>query len=258
MNTQNEGNTGRFTGKSELYARFRPSYPAGMLDFLYAEAGEVGLSPRSVVADIGAGTGIFSRLLLERGSEVYCVEPNTDMRGQLETAMAAYPRAHIVSAPAEATTLPDGSVDFITAAQAFHWFDRAAFRREARRILRPGGKVILVWNNADREHPFMKAHDAVHDIFCPGYTDRTAAKQESPEEYNDFFAHPCTLHVFENTFETDLQGYVGRALSSSYAPKEGTPEAEGLAAALTKVFEAHSRNGLLLYPNRTSCYIGEV
>lgn len=248
-------NTERFTGRSLNYARYRPSYPAALLDYLY---GEAGFPERGDIADIGAGTGIFSRLLLERGSAVACVEPNAEMRGQLETVLAGHPRALILAAPAESTTLPDAGVDAITAAQAFHWFDRQAFRQEARRILRPGGKVVLIWNSTDRGHPFIHAHNAVHDRFCPGYTARQADQVESPGAFDDFFAHTCEMRVFDNSFDTDEESYVGRSLSSSYSPREDDPNAAPFVEALRQVFRRHAAGGILRFPNITRCYVGEV
>src|SRR5688572_11749971 len=111
--------TGRFTHRADAYVKSRPSYPAGLFDVLRDECG---LGPSSVVADLGSGTGIFTRLLLERGATVHAVEPNDDMRGEAERTLASEPRFHSVKGTAEATTLAAGSIHLVTAAQAFHWF----------------------------------------------------------------------------------------------------------------------------------------
>ena len=141
-------NTKRFTGKAELYRKFRPSYTQELFQYLYSP--QVGFSQDSVIADIGAGTGIFTRLLLERGSKVYAVEPNADMRETSKNDLAEYKNFVSVNASAENTGLDEASVDFITAAQAFHYFDREVFKQECRRILRPGGKVVIIWNDVDK------------------------------------------------------------------------------------------------------------
>lgn len=245
----------RFTGKAGIYARFRPSYPEALLNYLY---GEAGFTQASEIADIGAGTGIFSRLLLARGSKVCCVEPNDEMRAQLEASLRGIPNARVIAAPAEATTLPNAGVDFITAAQAFHWFDRAAFRAEARRILRPGGKVALVWNIQESTDPFIQALDALHVQFCEGYEGHRMHTVDEPETFDDFFAARCALRTCPNAYETDEQHFIGRCLSSSYAPREGDANHAAYVAALRDLFACYAPGGLLRVSNNTHCYLGEV
>lgn len=130
-------NTDRFTGKARAYAQGRPDYPASVVGLLTRESRRE--NPR--LADMGSGTGILSRAMLERGWTVYGVEPNDDMRKEAEKRLSAFPRFHSVAGTAERTGLPGASVDLVTAAQSFHWFDAAAFKRECRRILSGGGKV---------------------------------------------------------------------------------------------------------------------
>lgn len=136
-------NTDRFTGKARAYAQGRPDYPASVVGLLTQESRRE--NPR--LADIGSGTGILSRAMLERGWTVYGVEPNDDMRKEAEKRLSAFPRFHSVAGTAERTGLPGASVDLVTAAQSFHWFDAAAFKRECRRLLSRGGKVALIWNS---------------------------------------------------------------------------------------------------------------
>ena len=141
-------NEERFSSRAETYAQYRPTYADGFMEYLYTE---VGLNAGSVIADIGSGTGILADLLLRRGGTVYGVEPNDDMRRIAEDDLARHGSFVSVNATAEMTSLPEASVDFITVAQAFHWFDRQKFRAECRRLLRPGGKVILVWNRKGQQ-----------------------------------------------------------------------------------------------------------
>jgi ubiquinone/menaquinone biosynthesis C-methylase UbiE len=135
--------TQRFSGRVENYVRYRPGYPPEVLQLLRQECG---LTPDHVIADAGSGTGILTRILLEAGCSVFAIEPNAEMRHAGERLLAAYPRFSSVAGSAEATSLPDHSVDFITAAQAAHWFHRDHARREFLRILKPGGWVVLAWN----------------------------------------------------------------------------------------------------------------
>src|SRR5580704_13583825 len=135
--------TSRFSDRVENYIRYRPGYPSEVVDCLKQECG---LSTSDVVADMASGTGIWTRILLENGNPVFGVEPNAEMRQAGERLLAAFPKFTSVTGSAEATTLADASMDFVTAAQAAHWFDRAGARREFVRILKPGGWLVLLWN----------------------------------------------------------------------------------------------------------------
>ena len=135
--------TERFTTRAEDYARHRPSYPPGALDLLAARCG---LTAAACVADLGSGTGILTGLLLERGAEVFAVEPNDAMRTYAEAQLTGRPGFHSVPGSAEATTLPPASIDLLVAGQAFHWFNLAPARAELLRILRPGRWAALLWN----------------------------------------------------------------------------------------------------------------
>ena len=247
--------THRFSGLANIYAKYRPSYPTVLFDDLYSR---FGLTSARIVADVGAGTGIFSLPLLERGSTVYCVEPNADMATQLTHTLSGFPNAHHIAAPAEATTLPAISVHAVTAAQAFHWFDRAAFLLECRRILRPGGFVLLVWNQGDPASHFMQAQHTLEQQFCENPLPGKNLMPIPAEAYDDFFARRCDHLCYDNAFITDEENYVGRQLSSSTAPREDDPRRETYAQALRELFRAHASSGELRYPNLTKCYIGPV
>lgn len=184
-------NTEKFTGKADGYDKFRPSYPKELYEFMTRT---FGLDERSRIADIGAGTGKFAQPLIEAGMNVTCVEPNRDMLGVLSSRFGMYPNFAYVCAAAEHTTLPPASVDLITAAQAFHWFDRTAFKAECGRVLRPGGKVLLVWN--------MRSPSALRDelfgtikAFCPAFNGFTGGINDDPSQFDDFFRGRCdTVH----------------------------------------------------------------
>ena len=132
-----------FGAGADAYERGRPSYPAAAVELL---AAELGIGPGTVVVDLGAGTGKWSRLLVARGARVVAVEPVPAMR---EALAAAVPGIEVLDAPAEAVPLPSGSADVVTAAQAFHWFDPGPALAEVARLVRPGGGVGLVWNERD-------------------------------------------------------------------------------------------------------------
>lgn len=152
-----------FSGKAEVYMQCRPRYAQGVLDFIRRETA---LTPDSLIADIGAGAGIFTEQLMSLGCRVAAVEPNGDMRSRIaETA----PGAEIISAPAEHTGLPDGSVSLITAAESFHWFQPDDFREECRRILRPDGKVMIVWNLTDKKTSTVQRLHELNMKYCEKY-----------------------------------------------------------------------------------------
>ncbi len=148
----------RFSDRADNYLRYRPSYPAEVVGFF---EGRLGLRPHHQLADMGAGTGLFARLFLEKGYKVICIEPNEAMRQAGMEGLQYFPGFLSVAEPAEQTGLPDHSIDFITAAQSFHWMEPVATRWEFLRILRPGGHIVLLWNRLQAGTPFLQAYAAL-------------------------------------------------------------------------------------------------
>ena len=247
-------NTTRFSDRAAFYHQYRPGYPASLLPFLTAE---IGLTPAHVVADIGAGTGILTELFLRGGHTVYAVEPNEAMRRVAETRLASEPRFHAVAAAAEATTLPAGSIDLITAAQAFHWFDHGPTRHEWRRILRPDGYLLLIWNAWDVAQPFFERYQSLLGEYCADYK-RTSRDNLHDQELNDFFGPAgCHKHQLTYTQRFDFDGLRGRLLSSSYTPLPGHPNHEPLLARLAELFAQYQVGGQLDFPYLTNIYYGQ-
>ncbi|HEU5014136.1 MAG TPA: class I SAM-dependent methyltransferase, partial [Roseiflexaceae bacterium] len=208
--------TQRFSSRVENYVKYRPSYPQEIIAALQQACG---LTSDSIVADVGSGTGIFAELLLRNGNTVYGIEPNQAMRAAGEQLLQHFPRFHSVNGTAEATTLPAQSVDFITAGQAFHWFDPDRARREFARILRPGGWVALIWNERRSDStPFLRDYEQLLRTYG---TDYEASKHTNfdAELIRAFFApNPMFMQTFENQQRFDYDGLRGRLLSSSYTP----------------------------------------
>ena len=248
----------KFNGMGGIYSQFRPSYPQEFIDYLYSD---VGFSENSVIADVGSGTGLLTRQLLEKGSKVFAVEPNDDMRVIAETDLNDYSRFVSVKGSAENTTLTDCSVDRITVAQAFHWFDRLRFKAECGRILRSGGKVVLAWNSRDEESELVRENDTVIRKYCPlfkGYAGGTRG-EENDGDFNDFFNGDYDIKVIRNDLVFDERGFVGRNLTSSYSLKESDGGYPAYVAELTALFKKYSKNGLLIVmPNLTRSYTGCV
>jgi len=161
-------NTEKFTGLAENYAKYRPTYSRELIDWLY---NEVGFANAETIVDVGAGTGIFAKLLLERGSRVYCVEPNADMMSIAREYLAEYRNCEFIASPAENINLPDKCSCFITSAQAFHWFDMQAFKAECKRLLKDGGKAAIIWNSK-KDSDITAVFDAISRKYCPKFKGR--------------------------------------------------------------------------------------
>lgn len=242
-------NTKRFSGKADIYAKARPAYAAGALAYLSS----LGLCAGTAVADVGAGTGIFSHQLLDLGCTVYAVEPNADMRSQ----MMPHPRLHLIDAPAEHTPLPDHSVQVVTAAQAFHWFDPAAFRTECRRILKPGGFVALLWNHRVESSPLVRDYDQIYRRYNPAFHGHSNGLQADDTRFWVFF-NQFQIHTFDNDLLYDRSAFVTRALSSSYAPRAAEPAYRTFIADMNALFDQYAKDGILTMPNQTMIYTGTV
>ncbi len=246
-------NTERFTGKGAHYAAARPAYAPEFLSWLAGRGARSG----AAVADIGAGTGKLTEALLALGCSVAAVEPNADMRAQADALLGGRSGYRSVAATAENTTLPAGSVDLVTAAQAFHWFDAEAFRQECRRILRSGGRVALVWNLRVASAPINAACEAVCRRHCAAFRGFTAGLNSGDARISAFFENGCERRSFANDIVYTKEQFVRRQLSSSYAPPAGDPACAAFAAALAELFDRYAAGGLLTVPNVTEAYLGE-
>lgn len=245
--------TKRFSNRVEDYVRYRPGYPPAVVDVLAAEHG---FTPGAVVADIGSGTGLSTRIFLENGNAVYGVEPNAEMRAAGEAFLAEFPRFRSIEGTAEATGLADTGVDWVVAGQAFHWFDRPRAAAEFRRILRPGGQVLLVWNLAEEDAtPALGAYYALcHEFGTDFHRVRQSWRVEGIE---DFFAGPHETRVLPNEQHFDFEGLWGRLRSSSYIPKEGPPVAP-MREKLREIFDRYAEAGRFRFPYQTKMYVGRV
>lgn len=245
--------TSRFDGKGEIYAKARPKYAAALFEYF---RNTLRIPAGSVFADVGSGTGIFTEQLLHCGYRVFAVEPNADMRKQAEGKLSQNKNFVSVSGSDADMKLPDHSVDYITAAQAFHWFDAEAFRRECRRVLRPSGKVILVYNSRDESTACTKALAALRRNFTPEF--HGFSNGISDEACRAFFAGSCDIFRADNTQVYDRQGYLNRVLSSSYSLKESDVRYAEYLNEINGIFERFSADGRISVPTETVAYIGEV
>ncbi len=248
--------TQRFSTRVENYIKYRPHYPPAVVDLLRRECG---LSPGSFVADIGSGTGILTKLLLSNGNPVFGIEPNKEMREAAERLLGNYPKFHSVTGTAEATTLPDQSVDIITAGQAFHWFQRNETRAEFVRILKPNGWLALIWNDRNiADRPFFKDYENLLVTYGTDY-EAVGSKHVDDKIIGDFFAPGVfQRQAFPNQQEFDFDGLKGRLLSSSYAPEPGHPKYAPMVESLLSIFEEYQSGGKVIFEYDATVYYGQL
>jgi SAM-dependent methyltransferase len=243
----------RFTGLAENYAKYRPSYPATALDLIVTRCR---LGPSSLLVDVGCGTGISSRLFADRSVPVIGIDPNDDMLARAEAAEVPPGRLRPTyrKGRAEATGLPDGVADGVLAAQAFHWFDPEAALREFRRILKPGGWVVLMWNERDESDPFTAAYGSV--IRTAPDTARVEGSRVRAGEVllaSSLFEASERLR-FANEQLLDEEGVLGRAFSTSYIPREPGP-ATAVATALRELLARFQRDGQVRLRYETTVFL---
>lgn len=247
--------TSRFSDRVQNYVLYRPGYPPEVLHTLKTECG---LVPGHVVADVASGTGIWTRMLLETGNRVFGVEPNAEMREAGERLLGGFPRFTSVAGTAEATTLADRSVDFVTAAQAAHWFNRNQSRSEFVRILKPGGWLVLLWNERLTDStPFLRDYEQLLLTYGTDYQD--IRHEHTTSEVNEFFdPEPYHEREFEMWQEFDYSGIEGRLLSSSYAPGPDHPSYKAMLKELRDIFDTHAVEGRATFEYKTRLYFGHL
>lgn len=206
-----------FTGKAENYAKARPGYPVEAINYI-----ESLIPVGSIVADIGAGTGKFTELIVKRGYKLYAVEPNTDMREQLSTILSPHNNTVVINGTAEATTLQSGSIDVITCAQSLHWFDHKAFRQECLRIGKENVLVIALYNET------------------PGGSSIAHSKQST-----DFFYDNPTIREFPNPIYYTRESWLQYMTSHSHDPLPGDDRYDGHITEMNAVFDNENIDGLL-------------
>ncbi len=237
----------RFSDRAQDYAKYRPSYPKEAIATLLEELGN---PSQLLAADIGAGTGISSRLLAERGVHIFAIEPNEAMR----EAASPHPLVEFRDGTAEATNLPDASVDLVTCFQAFHWFNPEPTLAEFHRILKPSGRLAVVWNDRDKEDEFTQSYTRLVQIASNNHPAESRLVSADPLLESSLFPN-VHRHTFTYRQELDLEGLIGRAMSVSYVP----PEGDALQQLISGLEELYNRdrneNGFVYMMYRTSVYL---
>lgn len=245
----------RFSNRVENYVKYRPSYPPEVLD-LFRD--EMNLQTDSAIADIGSGTGISSKIFLENGNSVYGVEPNESMRAAAEEFLKDFPRFTSIDGTSEQTNLLDNSVDFIIAAQAFHWFDKEKTRPEFKRILRENGFVALIWNERQLDtNDFLIDYENLLKKFGSDY-EKVRHDNLDEKMFRDFFQTEFQSRTFLNVQTLDFQGLKGRILSSSYMPSETDALFSPMINELKLLFENHAEKGKIQVLYNTNIFFTRI
>ena len=247
--------TERFSSRVDAYQKYRPGYPESLLTEIQKQTG---LVSTAVIADIGSGTGIFTHQLLQAGYEVYGVEPNREMREAAEAMLSAEPRFNSIDGSAENTHLASASVELITAAQAFHWFNSDTAKQEFRRILKPGGNLALIWNKRKVSQPFQQTYDAILRELAPEYGKVNHMNLTATDIERFFATGSMQRFVFDNSQRLDFAALMGRLKSSSYCPEEKSPQFIPLATELLSLFDQHAVDGAVEFEYDTELYLGPV
>lgn len=251
MKSQTGDTVERFSNRVENYVKYRPHYPPAVLELFRAE---MGLTPDSIVADIGAGTGISSELFLKNGNTVYGVEPNAKMREAAERYLQEFQKFHSVDGTAEATGLADDLVDVVVAGQAFHWFDPVGAKREFRRILKDGGYVALMWNERQLDTtPFLREYEAFLIKYSKDY-EVVRHDTFDASRLSDIFGNGIRRKAFPNSQEFDFDGIKGRLLSASYVPAEDDARFQAMVSELRSLFAKHAQNDRITVFYDTNVY----
>ncbi len=261
--------TERFSSRVENYVKYRPHYPKAIIAALKERTG---LLPRHLIVDVGSGTGISAELFLDNGNFVYGIEPNCAMREAGEKYLATYKNFRSLDAAAEATGLPDHSVDYIITGQAFHWFDLDLTYTEFRRILNPAGWLIILWNDRQTDTtPFLIEYEKLLLEFGTDYVQVNHRNMHLPSSPDaniqssnairtvEFFRGKDVMQLqFENNQMLDYDGIEGRLLSSSYVPNVGDPTYEPMLESLIVLFDRYSENGTVEMGYVTLLFAGQL
>jgi SAM-dependent methyltransferase len=252
--------TNRFSDRVDNYVKYRPHYPAVVIDFLKTEKI---ISGNSVIADIGSGTGISAELFLKNGYKVFGIEPNEPMRQASKIILQKYSDKKLfvsVNATAEQTTMPNKSVDVIVCAQAFHWFNNDAFKNECKRILKPNGHIVLMWNDRRTDTTdFLKVYEDFLQMFGTDYLVVNHKNTQDKKIFENFFGKEnYDEKDFYNYQDVDFDGLKGRVLSSSYMPNEGHKDFEHMIYCLRKIFNRYQENNLVRLDYDTKIYYGQL
>ncbi len=244
--------TERFSSVVEDYSLYRPSYPNQLIHILQET---YSLRPEHTIADVGAGTGILTELLLQNKNKVLAVEPNDRMREVCEQKLSVYPNFHSIKGTAESMDIEGNSIDLITCAQSFHWFDYGKTIPEFQRILKEDGIIALIWN--ERKHTedgLMFQYENLLNDYCEEYKDINH-KKLSYELFQTLFPdRDIKVHKIDNHQDMNLESFKGRLRSCSYCPKPEHKQYVPLMDEMDRLFSIFQNNGKVRFTYVTQLY----
>jgi ubiquinone/menaquinone biosynthesis C-methylase UbiE len=247
-----------FSKKAESYARYRWDYPAEAIETIVEVTG---ISRESVLADIGAGTGILTKVFLKRAGRVYAIEPNPEMRALAVSQWGGFPSFQAVDALADATTLPDQSIDVITVGQAIHWFPPESFQKECMRILKPGGWLAIFRYSSMNEGLSLEDKGLLSEIFTEknGYSATRPGDLPEQKPMSFYFrGEHFTKQDFYRTHQESWEEFLGALHSVSNAPDPNHPAFENFVFAAKRFFDQASRGGQLETKQHTELFLGQI
>ncbi len=242
-----------FNHKALKYDSYRPTYSKESLKYLYERNI---ISKKDIIADVGAGTGILTKALLDCGNKVIAIEPNHEMRSIAFENLKNYKNFQIISATAENTTLNSNSIDAIFVGQAFHWFEIKAFKKECYRILKEKKLVVLIWNRKQPECEMEKERQKIREKFCSIHDKYNNNWNLRKQAIKQFYSNNYQYLSFDNIINNTYDEFIGRALSDSRAPFPNTVEYTQYCFALELYFKKYSKKDILVIPNQTIVYWG--
>jgi len=256
MNIKSLNSTTRFSDRVDNYIKYRPSYPREVVDYMIDT---FNLSKDWIIADIASGTGIFSKILLNNRNHVYGVEPNKEMREASEKLLMDYDKFVSIDGTAEESTLEERSIDLITAAQAFHWFDPVKAKKEFKRILKKDGIVLFIWNDRQIETSgFLQGYEELVIKYGTDYQKINHRNVRENKSVESFFDKDYTIYQMNNYQEFDFDGLKGRLLSSSYAPNIDHDNYAPMLNTLNDLFEKYKKNKVVRIDYLTQIFWGRL
>ncbi len=248
-------NFDRFSSRVANYVKYRPSYPNQIIDTLIEQ---LKLTPASNIADIGAGTGIFSQLLLERGLSVTAIEPNQKMLAAAKAQLNVYADFRYRNNSAADTGLTSNSLDLITVAQAFHWFNNEESIDEFKRILKNQGQLALIWNQRDLDCQIQQQYHQLLNEYSESYQNVNHMNLSAEQIKQYFTPNPVQVFEFKHKQQLDYASLLGRLLSTSYCPASHSQQFTDLTAALKELFERYSKHGKIDFNYTSKMYLGRL
>ena len=248
--------TKRFSERVENYLKYRPDYPSFLIKVL---ENELNFKKDFILADIGSGTGILSKLFLDYGNQVFCVEPNNEMRSAADNILSEYANYQSINGTAEETTLETDSIDLIVAGQSYHWFNNSKAKKEFKRILKPNLSTVLIWNSRKKDNnEFSSEYESLINNFSIDYK-QVGHYNINDHDLNSFFnKEGYKKVVLENHQILDYDGLKGRLFSSSYMPNQNEKIAKTIMVKLKEIYNHHQKDGTISIDYNTEIFIGKI